>query len=138
MQARFFRMIRELPPSEMARFTQLDYEREMAFIAEADDEHGNPETLGVARAHADPDNVEAEFAIIVRSDMKGLGLGAALLSKLIDYCRSRGTRRLVGEAYATNERMLHLARDCGFRVVGRHDSVVELMLDLQAEPPADE
>ena len=138
MQARFFRMIRELPPSEMARFTQIDYEREMAFIAEADDEHGNPETLGVARAHADPDNVEAEFAIIVRSDMKGLGLGAALLSKLIDYCRSRGTRRLVGEAYATNERMLHLARDCGFRIVGRHDSVVELMLDLQAEPPADE
>ena len=86
----------------------------------------------MARAHADADNVEAEFAIIVRSDLKGHGLGAALLTKLIDYCRGRGTLRLVGEVFADNERMLRLSRDCGFRIVGRHDAVVDLSLDLQA------
>ncbi|HSF78924.1 MAG TPA: bifunctional acetate--CoA ligase family protein/GNAT family N-acetyltransferase [Steroidobacteraceae bacterium] len=132
MHARFFRMVRELPASEMARFTQIDYEREMAFIAVGRDEAGAEETLGVARAHADADNVEAEFAIIVRSDLKGHGLGAALLTKLIDYCRGRGTLRLVGEVFADNERMLRLSRDCGFRIVGRHDAVVDLSLDLQA------
>jgi len=132
MHARFFRMVRELPASEMARFTQIDYEREMAFIAVGEDESGAEETLGVARAHADSDNIEAEFAIIVRSDLKGLGLGAALLTKLIDYCRSRGTRRLIGEAFSDNDRMLRLARDCGFRISGRHDGIVDLELDLQA------
>jgi acetyltransferase len=132
MHARFFRMVRELPASELARFTQIDYEREMAFIAVGRDDAGLEETLGVARAHADADNTEAEFAIIVRSDLKGKGLGAALLTKLIDYCRSRGTSRLVGEVFADNERMLRLSRDCGFHIVGRHDAVVDLSLDLQA------
>ena len=134
MHARFFRMVRELPASEMARFTQIDYEREMAFIAVGKDEAGEEETLGVARAHADADNVEAEFAIIVRSDLKGHGLGAALLTKLIDYCRGRGTLRLIGEVFSDNSRMLRLSRDCGFQIVGRHDSVVDLSLDLQAPP----
>jgi len=136
MHARFFRMVRELPPSELARFTQIDYEREMAFIAVGENEQGEEETLGVARAHADADNVEAEFAIIVRSDLKGRGLGAALLRKLIDYCRSRGTQRLIGEAFADNDRMLALARECGFQVTGRHDGIVGLELDLQAQRPA--
>ncbi len=132
MHARFFRMVRQLPASEMARFTQIDYEREMAFIAVGENEQGVEETLGVARAHADPDNVEAEFAIIVRSDIKGKGLGSALLMKLIDYCRQRGTQRLIGEAFADNDRMLKLARECGFRVTGRHEGIVDLALDLQA------
>jgi acetyltransferase len=125
-------MVRQLPPSEMARFTQIDYEREMAFIAVGDNDQGEEETLGVARAHADPDNAEAEFAIIVRSDLKGRGLGAALLKKLIDYCRGRGTSRLVGEVFADNERMLKLARECGFHITGRHDGIVEISLDLQS------
>jgi len=104
----------------------------MAFIAVGENEQGVEETLGVARAHADPDNIEAEFAIIVRSDVKGKGLGSALLMKLIDYCRQRGTRRLVGEAFADNDRMLKLARECGFRTTGRHEGIVGLELDLQS------
>jgi len=132
MHARFFRMVRQLPASEMARFTQIDYEREMAFIAVGENEQGIEETLGVARAHADPDNVEAEFAIIVRSDLKGKGLGSALLMKLIEYCRQRGTQRMIGEAFADNDRMLKLARECGFRITGRHEGIVGLALDLQS------
>jgi acetyltransferase len=131
LHARFFRAVHELPASELARYTQIDYEREMAFIAVADDERGEPETLGVVRAHADPDNIQAEFAIIVRSDLKGRGLGAALLTKLIEYCRARGTRRLVGDVYADNDRMLRLARQCGFETGARHDAAIEVSLELQ-------
>ena len=78
LRLRFFYARRELPRSELARLTQIDYAREMAFIAVRADADGRDETLGVVRAVADPDNVEAEFAIVVRSDLKGRGLGHLL------------------------------------------------------------
>ena len=127
---RFFSMMREMPRSQLARFTQIDYEREMAFIAYAPGEEG--ETLGVVRAIADPDNREAQFAIIVRSDRKGIGLGRALLEKMIRYCRERGTGQLVGQVLAGNAPMRALAQETGFRE--RYDpdeEVVEVRLDLQ-------
>ncbi|WP_422823031.1 GNAT family N-acetyltransferase [Variovorax humicola] len=69
---------------------------------------------GVARTVSDPDNIEAEFAIIVRSDLKGAGLGRLLLAQLIEHARSRGTGRLVGIVLRENERMLKLAHAMGF------------------------
>jgi acetyltransferase len=116
LRLRFFSMRRELPRSELARLVQIDYAREMAFIALAERPNGTPETVGVVRAVTDPDNIEAEFAIIVRSDLKGRGLGRMLLDKLVRYQRSRGTQRLVGEVLHENEAMRQLARDIGFRV----------------------
>jgi acetyltransferase len=115
MQLRFFYARREFSHSELARFTQIDYDREMAFIATAVNEHGVPETLGVARAIFDPDNLSAEFAILVRSDFQGRGLGRALLSKLIRYCRDRGTKRLFGEVLSSNKPMLALCASLGLR-----------------------
>ncbi|MDP3668137.1 MAG: bifunctional acetate--CoA ligase family protein/GNAT family N-acetyltransferase [Telluria sp.] len=113
---RMFVRVRELQPSQLARFTQIDYDREMAFIATRPGPDGQPETLGVARVVADPDNVQAEFAVTVRSDLKGHGLGTLLMNKLIGYCRSRGTREIVGEALAHNTRVIKLARKLGFAV----------------------
>jgi GNAT superfamily N-acetyltransferase len=110
---RFFYRLHDLTPAMLARFTQVDYDREMAFIATCESQAGRLETIGVARAIADPDNISAEFAIIVRSDLKGQGLGAILLRKLIAYCRSRGTRELVGEALSDNQRLLGLVRHFG-------------------------
>lgn len=112
---RFFSVRKELPRSELARLTQIDYDREMAFIAEAADAQGNPETLGVARTVSDPDNVEAEFAIIVRSDLKGQGLGALLFERLIEHARQRGLERLVGFVLRENSRMLKLSAAMGFK-----------------------
>ncbi|MBI2880545.1 MAG: GNAT family N-acetyltransferase [Candidatus Tectomicrobia bacterium] len=112
---RFFGLVREFPHSQMARFTQIDYNREMAFIAQAPDEHGKPETLGVVRTVMDPDNRNAEFAIVVRSDLKGQGLGHALLEKMIRYCRDRGIREVVGQALSDNVAMLRLAETFGFK-----------------------
>jgi acetyltransferase len=132
LRTRFFRYVRELRIDELASLTQIDYERAMAFVAIANDAEGRSETLGVVRAYADPDNIEAEFAILVRSDWGGHGLGTVLLEKLIRYCRARGIQRLIGEVLAENTRMLHLARDCGFEIDRAREGVVRVSLDLHS------
>ncbi len=129
---RFFSQIREFPHSEMARLTQIDYDREMAFIASTHNEHGSPETLGVVRTITDPNNEDAEFAIIIRSDLKGLGLGPILMEKMIDYCRSRGTTMMVGHILRNNFPMLKLAERLGFiRKYQADDDMFEVSLTLQ-------
>jgi acetyltransferase len=128
---RFFGIVRELAHSEMARFTQIDYDREMAFIATAAGPDGAAETLGVARTISDPDNEKCEFAVVVRTDMKGLGLGSALMRKLIRYARLRGIRTIVGQVLYENRPMLALAERLGFRIrSGPGGDVVEVCLDL--------
>ncbi|NNG23302.1 bifunctional acetate--CoA ligase family protein/GNAT family N-acetyltransferase [Telluria aromaticivorans] len=113
---RMFVRIRELQPSQLARFTQIDYDREMAFIATRKNADGVPETLAVGRVVADPDNITAEFAVTVRSDLKGMGLGKMMMEKLIAYCRSRGTREIVGEALPQNSRITGMVKKLGFTV----------------------
>ncbi len=114
IRMRIFYSRRAIERSELARLTQIDYEREMAFIATGALPNGREETLGVARAICDPDNQDAEFGIVVRSDLKGGGLGERLMRKLIAHLRQRGTRRLVATVLRENERMLELARELGF------------------------
>ena len=106
---RCFNARRELPHSELARLAQIDYAREMAFIAVRTTPDGTAQTLGVVRAIIDPDNVDAEFAIIVRSDLKGQGLARLLLRKMIDFLARRGTQRMVGYVLRENEAMRELA-----------------------------
>ncbi|REJ92463.1 MAG: GNAT family N-acetyltransferase [Planctomycetota bacterium] len=128
---RFFGLLREPVHSELARFTQIDYEREMAFIAARRSETGELEALGVARVATDPDNIASEFAIVVRSDLKGKGLGSVLLQKLINYCRDRGTSRIIGHVLRENARMLALAKKYGFqRTQQADDDVIEVCLPL--------
>jgi acetyltransferase len=137
LQLRFFHAVKSLPRSALARFTQIDYDREMAFIAAARDGDGGEETLGVARAIADPDRIRAEFAILVRSDLKGRGLGALLMKKIIRYCRDREIGEVVGDVLATNERMLALARDLGFEIASSEDpQTLRVRLPLAATPAA--
>ena len=135
VRMRAFIHMRDLQPSQLARLTQIDYDREMAFIAVRRLDDGSDETLGVVRGVADPDNEQAEFAIIIRSDMKGLGLGHLLMNKLIAYFRQRGTRRIVGEALSDNRAMMELTRGLGFEV---HSNIgqgtVELKLSLVQTP----
>jgi acetyl-CoA synthetase (ADP-forming)/acetyltransferase len=131
VRLRFFSAMKELPPTQLARLTQIDYDRAMAFIASRRGADGEPETLGVVRAVADPDNQQAEFAIIVRSDLKGKGLGNILFQKLLDYFRSRGTRELTGEALSENIGIQHLMRRFGGTVTpGQEAGMVDLRLAL--------
>jgi acetyltransferase len=134
IRMRVFYSRRSIEHSELARLMQIDYEREMAFVAVARDAAGAEQTLGVARAVTDPDNRDAEFGVIVRSDLKGQGLGELLMNKLIRYLRARGTQRLVSEVMIENQRMRELARDLGFV---ESDPVADdpnraIHLDLQA------
>jgi ribosomal protein S18 acetylase RimI-like enzyme len=115
LRFRFFTVVKAPDHDTLARFTQIDYDREMCFIATRAKE-GGAETLGVVRAIADPDNERAEYAIIVRSDMKGAGLGQSLMDKLIAYARARGTKVLWGEVLPNNDSMLDLAARLGFQV----------------------
>jgi acetyltransferase len=132
---RFFTGVRELPEADLAHLTQIDYDRDMAFVAVAGAAAGSEEILGVARACADQDNDAAEFAVLVRSDLKGRGLGTLLMRKLIRYCRARGTGELWGDVLSDNAEMLHLARSLGFRVRRTEQNVETVTLGLQAQPP---
>jgi acetyltransferase len=114
IRMRVFYTRRSIERSELARLTQIDYAREMAFVAVDRDAAGQERTLGVVRAIADPDNVSAEFGIVIRSDMKGLRLGQLLMQRIIDYQRGQGTKKLMATVLAENTRMLELARRLGF------------------------
>jgi acetyltransferase len=133
LRLRFFHLIRRLPHAEMARLTQIDYDREMAFLATAEKPDGSgPETLGVVRTVTDLHNDQTEYAILVRSDMKGQRLGWILMDKIIRYTRSRGTKRIMGLVLADNRKMLDLVHRLGFesrRVPD--DDLMEVELDLR-------
>jgi acetyltransferase len=116
LRLRIFHTRRSIEHSELARLTQIDYAREMAVLAVECAADGSEKTLGVARAVADPDRIEAEFGLIVRSELKGRGLGDRLLNLLIEFERSRGTQRLVGTVLRGNARMLALATRHGFAI----------------------
>jgi acetyltransferase len=116
IRMRVFYSRRSIERSELARLTQVDHAREIAFLATDTDGVGHERTLGVVRAVIDPDNHDAEFGIIVRSELKGGGLGDLLMAKLVRTLRERGTQRLVATVLTDNARMLELSRDMGFEV----------------------
>ena len=127
---RYFSEINEFTHEDLANMTQIDYDREMAIVAVRRTDDGE-EILGVTRAISDPDNVDAEFAVLVRSDLKGLGLGRRLLEKLIGYTRDHGLMRLNGITMPNNRGMVTLARKLGFTVdIQLEDGIVSLMLPL--------
>ncbi len=115
LRLRFFTSRREIPRSEMARLVQIDYAREMAFIAIETSADGKPQTLGVVRAVADPDNVAAELAIIVRSDLHGQGLGYLLLHKMLDYLKAHHTQKVIAEVMRENSGMREMFESNSFQ-----------------------
>ena len=122
IRMRIFYSRRSIERSELARLTQIDYAREMAFIAEAVNDQGQTETLGTVRLVANPDNVEAEFGIILRSDLKGMGLGTVLMERIVRYARGRGTGYLVATVLRENARMIALAKANGFEIAPQTES----------------
>jgi len=109
LRFRFFTPIRRLSHAMTERLTHLDYDREMALVARHADT-----VLGIGRYSAGPNRGEAEFALAVRSDWKGRGVGYLLLTRLIEVARDRGIGELVGEVLHENQPMLAMARELGF------------------------
>jgi acetyltransferase len=98
-----------------ARMTQIDYAREMAFVALS---QTSGEMLGVARMIADPDYQRAEYAVITRSDVQGKGLGWELMQHLINYAKSDGLVELFGSVLSVNTTMLKMCKKLGFDIEG--------------------
>jgi acetyltransferase len=109
LRFRFLGSLSAISASLAPRLAQIDYRREMAFLAL--DAAG---AAGLVRMAADPDNERGEFSILVRSDLKGRGLGEALMRRLIEHARARGVGVLWGDAAVNNFRMLALATDLEF------------------------
>lgn len=129
---RFFGEVGQLSHEGMAKMTQIDFDREMAFIATCKGQDGNFHTLGVVRAITDPENFETEFAVVIRSELQGQGLGRKLMVKMIEYCRQRGTQTMMGITLPQNAGMVSLSRKLGFKVrFDIEEGWIEMKLDLQ-------
>jgi acetyltransferase len=113
LRLRFFAQMKEFSHEFIARLTQLDYARAMAFVAF--DEITN-ELLGVVRVHSDSIYESGEYAILLRSDLKGRGLGWALMQMIIEYARSEGLKAISGDVLTENTVMLAMCRSLGFEV----------------------
>ncbi len=131
LRYRFFGTPQRFGHHQLARLTQIDYDREMAFIASRPVPGQGWETLGVVRTVADPDNRKAELAILVRSDLKGTGLGSTLMTKIIRHHQTRKTHEIGAQILSDNTAMLALARKCGFILTPSEDpEVTECLLVL--------
>jgi acetyltransferase len=135
VRARFFVPMKTLPHVTAARFTQIDYDREMAFVLAERGSAGVAELHAVVRLAADPDNRTAEFAIVVEHELTGLGLGALLMRRLIDYARSRGIGELYGDVLHDNVVMRALCRSLGFNEGPVEDHIVRVTLPLGGRTP---
>lgn len=128
---RFFSAMRELSAEQVARMTDVDYDREMALVAVRD----TGETVAVCRLVREPYLPEGEFAIVVTRDWKGGGLGRHLMGRVLDWAAGRGVRRVVGQVLAENAPMLAFMRRLGFslRRLPEEPDVVEAAMDLAGE-----
>jgi acetyltransferase len=131
LRMRFFTAVRGLSHQLAARLSQIDYARELALIAQPKD---NDEILGVARFSADPDNREAEFAVAVRSDWKGRGIGWVLMEKLVDAARQRSIGTLSGTVLVENTNMLEFCRNLGFAITANTDDPATVFAVLTLKP----
>jgi acetyltransferase len=111
---RFFSQLKELPPQQIARLTQLDYDREMAFVAIRIAADGREELLGVARLIREPDGETGEFAVVVDRQMKGQGLGRQLMERLFAWAQASGIVTIAGQVLADNAPMLAFVKGLGF------------------------
>jgi acetyltransferase len=132
IRLRFFVPMKTLSHMMAARFTQIDYDREMALILTDPGRPGTTDIYGVVRISADPDNEQAEYAIIVRHDMTGMGLGVLLMRRIIDYARKRGIGEIYGDVLRENVNMLRLCKLLGFtqRNVPDEPEIVRVTLAL--------
>lgn len=129
LRFRFFQVIRHITHAELTRFTHIDYDREIAIVAEAqeDDER---KMLGVVRLIADPYGEEAEFAIVVADPWRKKGLGNIFTDYILDIARERGLKRVIANLLKDNDIMLHIFKRRNFSVESAEEDIYRVWLDL--------
>ncbi|MDN3520848.1 bifunctional acetate--CoA ligase family protein/GNAT family N-acetyltransferase [Halomonas ramblicola] len=134
---RYFHNKADLTQRDLSMLSHINYDRQMAFIAEHLRDDGGKEMLGVVRVWNDPDNIRTEFSIIIRDDLQGLGIGSLLMTKMIDYCRSIGTLEMIGKIMVDNQPMRALMKHLGFKQrYNMEEQVVDAVLRLN-EPQSE-
>jgi acetyltransferase len=128
LRLRFFAHIRELSAEESDRLGHLDYSHEMAFIA-VDEATG--QMLGLVRLRDELDEQTAEFAILVRSRLKGHGVGWLLMQRVVDYAKEKRLRRVYGDVLAENTSMLQMTAELGFHEQDIGSGLRRVVLDIQ-------
>ena len=133
---RFFNIVRNLPHSDLSRFCNIDYDREMAIVAEIT-EGGRRREIGVGRIIAEPDSKRGEFAVVIADSYQGKGLGRKLVDMVIDIAAEKHLDSIYGVVLKENQPMLSLCREMGFTLRPEEDYVrVELALNVEAQSPA--
>ena len=129
---RFMQALQELTPEMIVRFTQIDYDREMAFVAVTDDVN-LPNELGVGRYLMNPDGKSVEFALVVADDCQRLGIGSRIMRALIQTAKSKGMLFFEGEVLVVNKPMLSLVKKLGFSIesIADDNEVVRVVKDLR-------
>jgi len=112
---RFMQSLQELTHEMLVRFTQIDYDREMAFIATTEI-RGEEAEIAVGRYVTNPDGNSCEFALVVGDDWRRMGIGTRIMMALIEVAKSRGLRTMEGEILTENTKMISLARKLGFTI----------------------
>ncbi|MEL7044830.1 MAG: GNAT family N-acetyltransferase, partial [Pseudomonadota bacterium] len=118
---RFMYRLQKLTPKMLARFTQIDYDREMALAVVLDEHRVEPRILAVARYVTNPDGESCEFALTVADDMQRQGIGRQLMQSLMNAARDRGLDLMEGDVLTSNRKMLRLCEGLGFRLVRSTD-----------------
>jgi acetyltransferase len=134
LRLRFFAPVKELSHAFIARMTQLDYARAMAFVA-IDQAKGD--LLGIGRLHANANYDTAEYAVLVRSDVKGRGLGWLLMQTILEYARSEGLHRVEGQVLSENTAMLAMCRKLGFAVTPDPNDAGSCLVQIELAPAMD-
>ena len=129
LRLRFFARVRELSTAESDRLSHLDYSHEMAFIALVEI---TGQMLGLVRLRDELDEETAEFAILVRSRLKGHGLGWLLMQCVIDYAKEKGLRRVYGDVLAENASMLQMTEELGFHAEDIGSGLRRVVLNLHS------
>ena len=124
--------LQELTPEMIVRFTQIDYDREIAFVAISEDEN-LPDELGVGRYMVNPDGHSVEFALVVSDDCQGMGIGTRLMKTLLQTAKNKGMSFFEGEVLAINKPMLSLMKKLGFSIeaIPYDNEVVRVVKDLR-------
>jgi acetyltransferase len=129
IRLRFFAPVKEFSHEFIARLTQLDYARAMAFVAF---DEATQELVGVVQIHSDSIHESGEYAILLRSDLKNHGLGWTLMQLIIEYAKSEGLKRISGLVLQENAVMLNMCRELGFALKSdpADRTICDVTLDL--------
>jgi acetyltransferase len=127
---RFFQILKTISHEQVVRYTQIDYDREMAIVA-VEEKSGKERLIGVGRLTYYPNLETSEFSIVVGDPWQGKGLGKRLLEMCIEIARERGGKVLWGNIMTENERMIRLCKELGFRIIWNHkEGVARATMEL--------